>query len=134
MHPIPFSNSEDFPNSEALSAPWHVVSDGDSLAKLAARYLQDESRSDEIYQINRNVLGSPDLLPIGVELRIPSGPGEVHQMEVFDSFGTANRGIRERGTREQRRMVPLPTLPASLRSAPRASLQHPLPASYAGGG
>ena len=49
----------------------HIVIDGDSLQRLADRYLDDPARSDEIYQLNRDLLASPDLLPIGVELRIP---------------------------------------------------------------
>ena len=49
----------------------HVVVDGDSLKKLAERYLDDPARDGEIYRLNRDVLASPELLPIGVELRIP---------------------------------------------------------------
>ncbi len=48
----------------------HVVSDGDTLARLASRYLGDASRSAEIYARNREVLSHPDLLPIGAELQI----------------------------------------------------------------
>lgn len=49
----------------------HVVIDGDSLEKLAGRYLEDPRRSGEIFELNREVLASPDLLPIGVELKLP---------------------------------------------------------------
>jgi nucleoid-associated protein YgaU len=49
----------------------HVVVDGDSLERLAGRYLDDSSRGNEIYEANRELLASPDLLPIGVELVIP---------------------------------------------------------------
>lgn len=49
----------------------HVVADGDSLPRLARRYLGDESRSGEIYEHNRDVLTHPDLLPLGVELQLP---------------------------------------------------------------
>jgi hypothetical protein len=49
----------------------HIVIDGDSLAKLADRYLDDPALGNEIYEMNRNVLANPELLPIGVELRIP---------------------------------------------------------------
>ena len=59
----------------------HIIVDGDSLAKLANRYLGDPQRSGEIFAMNRAVLSSPELLPIGVELKIPektkaSGHGE----------------------------------------------------------
>jgi LysM domain len=49
----------------------HVVNDGDTLAKLAARYLGSSDRYGEIFAANRRVLSTPDLLPIGVELTIP---------------------------------------------------------------
>lgn len=49
----------------------HILVDGDSLAKLADRYLDDPELSDEIFRLNRDVLDDPELLPIGVELRIP---------------------------------------------------------------
>jgi nucleoid-associated protein YgaU len=49
----------------------HIVVDGDSLAKLAGRYLNDPRRAEEILELNRGLLSDPDLLPIGVELLIP---------------------------------------------------------------
>ena len=49
----------------------HKVLDGDTLGALAARYLGDVDRVLEIYQANRDVLSNPDVLPIGVELKIP---------------------------------------------------------------
>jgi hypothetical protein len=49
----------------------HIVTDGDSLSSLADRYLDDPELGDEIYRLNHDVLTSPDLLPIGVELKIP---------------------------------------------------------------
>lgn len=51
----------------------HIVHEGDSLARLAGRYLGDESRSLEIFELNRDLLGNPHVLPLGVELRIPLG-------------------------------------------------------------
>jgi phage tail protein X len=47
------------------------VVDGDKLPALAKRYLGSADRFREIYEANRAVLNSPDLLPIGVELVIP---------------------------------------------------------------
>jgi hypothetical protein len=49
----------------------HIVADGDSLERLASLYLSDPQRSREIYELNRQVLSAPDLLPIGAELKIP---------------------------------------------------------------
>lgn len=49
----------------------HVVQNTDTLEKLAKRYLGDEGRSLEIFDLNRDVLDNPHLLPIDAELRIP---------------------------------------------------------------
>ena len=49
----------------------HTIVDGDTLAALAHRYLGSQVRQLEIYEYNRDVLASPELLPIGKELRIP---------------------------------------------------------------
>jgi nucleoid-associated protein YgaU len=57
--------------NEADEPRTHVVVDGDSLERIASRYLSDPQRGREIYELNRNVLTAPDLLPIGVELKIP---------------------------------------------------------------
>jgi hypothetical protein len=53
----------------------HVVHNGDSLEKLAERYLGDATRAIELLNLNRDTLANPHLLPIGAELRIP--PSEV---------------------------------------------------------
>ncbi len=49
----------------------HRISDGDTLTRLAQQYLGRGDRYLEIYDRNRDVLSNPDLLPIGVVLRIP---------------------------------------------------------------
>jgi nucleoid-associated protein YgaU len=50
----------------------HVISNGDTLTRLAQRYLGNENRYREIYDLNRNVLDSPEVLPLGVKLKIPA--------------------------------------------------------------
>lgn len=70
------------PSSDALNAPSpvaalteqprHRIVDGDTLSGLAQRYLGRADRYPEIYELNRAVLPEPNLLPIGVELRIPA--------------------------------------------------------------
>jgi nucleoid-associated protein YgaU len=50
----------------------HKIVDGDSLAVLAERYLGSAARAREIFDANRDVLPDPELLPIGVELKIPA--------------------------------------------------------------
>ncbi len=53
----------------------HVVQNGDTLEKMAKRYLGDPTRALEIFKINRDRLANPHLLPIGAELRVPVAPG-----------------------------------------------------------
>lgn len=48
----------------------HRVSDGDTLASLADKYLKAPGRAAEIYEANRDVLPGPDILPIGAKLKI----------------------------------------------------------------
>jgi len=52
----------------------HIVHNGDTLEKLAERYLGDASRALELFDLNRDQLANPHLLPIGAELRIPIPP------------------------------------------------------------
>ncbi|MHC4180883.1 MAG: LysM peptidoglycan-binding domain-containing protein [Planctomycetota bacterium] len=49
----------------------HKIVDGDTLEALASAYLGSADRWLEIYELNRDVLPSPALLPIGVQLKIP---------------------------------------------------------------
>jgi nucleoid-associated protein YgaU len=58
--------------SAEATVPSHKIIDGDTLPALAARYLGDAGRAGEIFEANRNVLASPDILPLGRELRIPA--------------------------------------------------------------
>jgi nucleoid-associated protein YgaU len=49
----------------------HKIVDGDTLAGIARRYLGAGERSLDLFEYNRDVLLTPELLPIGKELRIP---------------------------------------------------------------
>jgi nucleoid-associated protein YgaU len=49
----------------------HRIVDGDTLSKLAAEYLGSAERYLEIFEFNRDLLKSPDLLPVGKTLKIP---------------------------------------------------------------
>jgi nucleoid-associated protein YgaU len=51
----------------------HVIHNGDTLERLAERYLGDGARALELFDLNRDVLENPHLLPLGVELRVPVG-------------------------------------------------------------
>jgi len=53
----------------------HRVKDGDTLSSLAQHYLGDGQRWSEIYELNRDLLRDPDILPIGARVKIPElGP------------------------------------------------------------
>ncbi len=54
------------------STQTHKIADGDTLPELARTYLGDVHRASEIFQANRDVLTSPEILPIGAELKIPA--------------------------------------------------------------
>jgi nucleoid-associated protein YgaU len=45
--------------------------DGDTLEKLAERFLANRERAAEIFEANRDVLARPDLLPVGVTIVLP---------------------------------------------------------------
>jgi nucleoid-associated protein YgaU len=66
--PVEEEQSEGRP---AVRMRTHKITDGDTLGALAERYLGAASRSEEIFQANRDVLSAPGLLPIGVILKIP---------------------------------------------------------------
>lgn len=69
---VPAAEVSDRPlTPESEPSVSHVIRDGDTLALLAERYLGDRSRYVEIFEANRQVLASPDLLPIGKEITIP---------------------------------------------------------------
>jgi len=49
----------------------HIVRDGDTLERLARRYLGDADRYREIYAMNAEKLISPEVLPLGAKIKIP---------------------------------------------------------------
>ncbi len=64
------------PGPIAPAAATHTVVDGDNLMRIASRYLGRADRFREIYELNRDILNSPDLLPIGSVLRLPPRDAE----------------------------------------------------------
>lgn len=59
------------PEGAEVGRATYVVGPGDSLIKIARNVLNDESRWEEIYELNRGQLESPDMLYVGTELRLP---------------------------------------------------------------
>ncbi|MCS7305323.1 MAG: tail protein X [Thermoguttaceae bacterium] len=72
----PTGQPPDSPNATAVrrhstAVRRHRIADGDSLEKLAERYLGSPALAEQIYQANRALLPDPSLLPIGLEIIIP---------------------------------------------------------------
>ena len=60
-------------DQQARRNRYHQIQDGDTLKELATRYLGDAGQAAAIYNANRSILASPELLPLGRWLRIPAG-------------------------------------------------------------
>jgi len=71
--PLPPSGiiSGDARETGAGEVRYHQIQDGDTLRALAERYLGDADQDKAIYELNRSILVSPDLLPLGHTLHIP---------------------------------------------------------------
>lgn len=59
------------PQTPAPKPRKYILRDGDSLERLADRFLGDAGRADEIFVLNRHVLSRADLLPVGAEILLP---------------------------------------------------------------
>lgn len=59
------------PFDEQEERRMYVIRDGDSLESLAKRFLGGRDRAGEIQELNRDILGSLELLPVGVEIQLP---------------------------------------------------------------
>lgn len=87
------------PRLEGMSGlpagPTHRVADGDTLVRLAERYLGSAERWRELYEFNRDVLTAPELLPIGAELRIPTTPFRPAPQEPVAAGQTTARPVSQ---------------------------------------
>jgi len=119
--------------SSDTSVPWsaedpengprtHFVVDGDSLQKLAGRYLSDPNRSAEIYDLNRELLSNPDLLPIGAELKIP----DRNEQTSWNRESQRHETLGATALREASRLMPLRPISHEEHVAPQARLTAPL--------
>ena len=62
----------------------YVLRDGDTLEKLAERFLGSRLRAAEIYDANRPKLARPDLLPVGTTITIPRRAPATDSPEVAE--------------------------------------------------
>jgi nucleoid-associated protein YgaU len=121
--PTPFPPSRDFVGESETRS--HIVIDGDSLQRLAARYLKDPARANEIYEANRELLANPDLLPIGVELIIP----RIERNGPFDSSDPQSSVAGDSPLRAARHPTLVPPKLAPVVVTPRAQLLPPMSAT-----
>ena len=67
-----------------IKARPYRVKEGDTLERLAEKYLGDKKRYPEIFRLNQNKLHSPDDLRSGMLIRLPLYPRiSTHQPETF---------------------------------------------------
>ena len=76
----------------------HRISDGDTLAGIAAEYLGAPERGGEIYRANKHVLGNPNLLPIGAEIQIPTSSSPPAQANYYEAPLVPVRPLSTRST------------------------------------
>jgi nucleoid-associated protein YgaU len=69
---VPQTNRDAEPSDEATVIR-HEIVDGDTLEKLAEKYLGDRQRASEVFRANQEVLDDPDVLPLGEVLVIDLG-------------------------------------------------------------
>jgi nucleoid-associated protein YgaU len=114
-----------WPMEEEKAVGTHVVVDGDSLARLAGRYLDDPRRGEEIFALNQGVLTDPALLPIGAELKLPdratTGSGTNSPPKSSPGGGPQLHSASHHGR------APAQPVPITLEVIPRAQLLRPRP-------
>jgi len=59
------------PTQPGVRKHTYVVERGDTLIKIARNVLKDESRWREIYELNKDKIANPDVVPAGLELKLP---------------------------------------------------------------
>ena len=119
-----------WPAAEERDEPrTHVIVDGDSLEKLAGRYLDDPQRNKEIFELNRDLLSAPDLLPIGAELKIPERRANTSWDRQSRRVGFSSEpAIREAANGDLVPIRPVSSFGAFDGAAPRAQLARPVAA------
>ncbi len=114
------AQSDDISHGFAATRPAvkHKIVDGDTLSVLASRYLGDAMRSVDIFDYNRDLLASPELLPIGKDIRIP--PRGYRSANFSDS--ESDGGV---GRQAELKLVPIVAADATIQTPSQKSIQAP---------
>ena len=116
---VPATATEPVPPGSEVEV--YVVREGDTLFDIARAKLGKAARWVEIYELNRELLSSPDLLPIGAELTIPNRSAA----PPLDREGrTTGRAVHHAAYGS---LTPVRPIPSTTNVAPRAQLSRPLP-------
>ncbi len=86
---------------------YHVIVNGDTLARIARRYLGDAQQSEVILRWNREIIRDPNRLPLGKKIRIPSA-----EDLTVDPTVTRRRSAKE-SQNPHAPLVPLPSVGTS---------------------
>ncbi len=85
----------------------HRLKDGDTLANLAQRYLKDSRYAELLLKLNQDLITQPEILPLGVEIRIP--PRDSVDLLVEKALTATAVQRSKSGNANSNRMVPVPT-------------------------
>ena len=108
--------SADHGDGPRLPPATHTIVDGDTLTHLAERYLGSADRYLEIYELNSDVLSSPDLLPIGKQLNLPlrEKPRETSAHLLLPTIASPSSDGSANANEEELPLVPVaPALPSA---------------------
>lgn len=111
-----------FASSPSLQSAYttHQIRKGDTLEKIATDYLGTSQRAEEIYELNKHLLASPDLLPLGKILKVPAIDREellkaLTGPEIPAPTAPPSVNIQEPAVQEIRdELAPVPVKPSSM--------------------
>lgn len=116
--------ASDAPRPSHVTWKRHRVSDGDTLSSMAQQHLGDAGRWREIFDLNRDQLKDPDLLPIGARIKIPETSRPLTDVAPPIRHGTPASLASDRASppqptlAEPERLAPLtPVAPGARRAA-----------------
>jgi nucleoid-associated protein YgaU len=121
---VPDARTEDARHAD--ESPSVRVRYGDTLSSIADRNLGDADRWDELYRANRDQLSDPDVLPVGLSLRLPDRASEADPSEGEDDVRRTAGPAAAQDRPPTSDPVPLPS-PAPTTASPDTPAAVPAP-------